>query len=67
LDKTINEPGCNQSRVDVVAGHKQINLWLSIALAAASGKTVNIGTSGCYKAFPTLSEDENTYLYFNGN
>jgi len=68
LDQTIAEPGCNNTRFDVVAGHEQIETWLSIAMAAAiSGKTVKVKTNGCFTIFPTMTPGDDTWFYLFGN
>lgn len=33
-ESTINEPGCEDKRVDVPVGHSEIDRWLSIATTA---------------------------------
>lgn len=68
IDKTINEPGCENSRFDVDPSNSLINAWLSIAMASAvSGKTINVTTNGCYAGLPTLDNTTASYFYLNNN
>ena len=67
LSLNIPEPGCERNRFDVEPGHPQISHWYGIAVAAAtSGKTVVVGTNGCYGILPTLDRTDNSYFYING-
>jgi len=68
MDAQINEPGCVNTRFDVPAGHPQLKVWLTIALAAsASGKNVVVHTSGCFDGFPTMSQNTNAWFFMQSN
>ncbi|ENM5853353.1 hypothetical protein NTE09_001333 [Vibrio mimicus] len=64
VDKQINEPGCQNYRIDVAPNHPQIDRWLSIALAAyTAGGEIQFKTNGCYGIYPTLDLTDQTWLH----
>ncbi|EGQ9731000.1 hypothetical protein [Vibrio cholerae] len=64
VDKQINEPGCQNYRIDVAPNHPQIDRWLSIALAAyTTGGEIQFKTNGCYGIYPTLDLTDQTWLH----
>ena len=68
LDKTILEPGCENSTFTVAENHAQIKAWLSIAMAAlASGKSVKVRTNGCLGTYPTIPTTNDSYLIIKQN